>query len=120
MNNLPLQPGDKVLRVNLSGPRSAEYAPINFVGTVDLAYMSPFGRTITLDGVIDSDRGVGFPFKASDFERVNPERPANPYMERPYIEAVDIEHGAWETNDIEERAFDLLAVVRQRRIEGRS
>lgn len=34
---------------------------------------------------------------------------------RPYAEAVDIEHGAWETDDIEERAYDLLAVVRYRR-----
>lgn len=34
---------------------------------------------------------------------------------RPYSEAVDIELGAWETDEIEERAHDLLAVVRHRR-----
>ncbi|PNW10656.1 hypothetical protein C1632_02535 [Microbacterium testaceum] len=40
--------------------------------------------------------------------------------ERPYSEAVDIELGAWETDDIEERALDLLTVVARRRKEGRS
>lgn len=38
--------------------------------------------------------------------------------ERPYSEAVDVEHGAWETDDIEERAHDLLAVVAHRRAEA--
>jgi len=37
---------------------------------------------------------------------------------RPYSEAVDVEHGAWETDDIEERAHDLLAVVAFRRAEA--
>lgn len=34
---------------------------------------------------------------------------------RPYSEATDIEYGAWETDDIEEHAQDMLAVVRFRR-----
>ncbi|WP_336633609.1 MULTISPECIES: hypothetical protein [unclassified Microbacterium] len=37
---------------------------------------------------------------------------------RPYSEAVDTEHGAWDTDDIEEHAHDLLAVVRHRRAPG--
>ena len=34
---------------------------------------------------------------------------------RPYSEATDIEYGAWETDDIEEHALDMLAVVAHRR-----
>ncbi|UOQ58112.1 hypothetical protein MUN78_04500 [Leucobacter allii] len=41
-------------------------------------------------------------------------RPA-PTEERPYSEDIDHEYGAWETNDIEEHAHDMLAVVQHRR-----
>jgi len=37
---------------------------------------------------------------------------------RPYDEATDHEYGAWETDDLEEHAHDMLAVVRHRRDEA--
>jgi len=37
------------------------------------------------------------------------------YTERPYSESTDVQYGAWETDDIEEHAFDMLAVVKYRR-----
>ncbi|WP_427870564.1 hypothetical protein [Leucobacter luti] len=35
--------------------------------------------------------------------------------ERPYAEEVDHEYGAWDTDDLEEHAHEMLAVVRHRR-----
>lgn len=35
--------------------------------------------------------------------------------ERPYDDAADHQYGAWETDDMEEYAHDLLAIVRHRR-----
>lgn len=35
--------------------------------------------------------------------------------QRPYDEATDHEYGAWETDDLEEHALDMLAVVAHRR-----
>lgn len=38
---------------------------------------------------------------------------------RPYSEAVDHEFAGWNVDDVEEHALDMLAVVAQRRAEGR-
>lgn len=39
----------------------------------------------------------------------------NLYEHRPYDEAMDHQYGAWESDDIEEAAHDMLAVVAHRR-----
>lgn len=43
------------------------------------------------------------------------ETPTEEDVERPYDEATDHQYAAWETDDMEEHAHDMLAVVRHRR-----
>lgn len=54
---------------------------------------------------------LGLPTK--DLPTEDPQ--GEPSDARPYSEATDIEYSAWETDDIEEHAQDMLAVVRYRR-----